>query len=193
MSYDQKPWDDSLTGRDRVRAIKNHLLTEDASWIRKDGSDVRIIWNGATENDHQSSSTDSSPQATKALSIIMQNHFLQDNKGVEISDNSWLFFETDKGQSALCQQETDALLRTPMDKNANVNNPPWPGGTYNLRINDMDCQYKNNGANPGALWCNGNNVPVTCYEDSMKAQQTSQNCGGDPSTYTQHSVVYCDF
>ncbi len=156
-----------------MRAIKNHLLTEDASWIRKDGSDVRIIWNGATENNHKRLSIDSSPQATKALSIIMQNHFLQNTKGVEINDNSWLFFETNKGQSALCQQETDAPLRTPRDKNANVNNPPWPGGTYNLRINDMECQYKNNGANPGALWCNGNNVPVTYYEDSMKVQQTS--------------------
>ncbi|KAF2691652.1 hypothetical protein K458DRAFT_398082 [Lentithecium fluviatile CBS 122367] len=54
LSLDQSPWDGSKTGKDRVQAIKDHIPTDGSSWIRKQGSNVRMIWKGATEADHNS-------------------------------------------------------------------------------------------------------------------------------------------
>jgi hypothetical protein len=91
MSYDPKPWDDSKTGVERVKAIVEYLTSKDSSWERKPGQTdpVNIMWNGATEEKHKEAcanglcDTDSepvpdpepvpAPASTKALSIIFQN------------------------------------------------------------------------------------------------------------------------
>ncbi|KAH8726885.1 SGNH hydrolase-type esterase domain-containing protein [Phaeosphaeriaceae sp. PMI808] len=129
----------------------------------------------------------------KVLSIIMQNARVESPGGP--NDNSWLFFQTSKGESPLCHQETTAMWRIFREpQNANIDNPPLLGGIYPpesdppFRMKDMDCRYKNDRTNAGALWCNDKQFAY--YE--MREQQT-RNCGGGPITYRQRPVVYCEF
>ena len=52
LSYSTKPWDDSKTGVERVKAIRDYVTSEHSSWVRASGSNIRVIWNGATKADH---------------------------------------------------------------------------------------------------------------------------------------------
>ncbi|KAF2176956.1 subtilisin-like protein [Zopfia rhizophila CBS 207.26] len=54
LTYDPPPWDGSKQGKERVQAIKDYILSDKSSWVRKAGSDLRVIWNGATKDDHKS-------------------------------------------------------------------------------------------------------------------------------------------
>jgi hypothetical protein len=58
MNYDPPPWG-SAKGADRVKAIKKFIQEDKSSWERKDG--VRMIWNGADENAHDSQSCGLNP------------------------------------------------------------------------------------------------------------------------------------
>jgi hypothetical protein len=49
-----------LTGVKRVREILKYLISDKSSWIQNgakdpDGYDLRVVWNGAKEEDHKSS------------------------------------------------------------------------------------------------------------------------------------------
>jgi hypothetical protein len=92
LSYEptQKYWD-GLKGTKRVEAIRDYLLSDDSSWTRSKPSSnhpkdqIRMIWNGAKEEDHKSAGTNSlnnpapsptpltSSKKTKALSIVYQS------------------------------------------------------------------------------------------------------------------------
>lgn len=52
MNYDPVPWDATKTGKDRVKAIKAFIVTDQSSW--DDSGKERAIWNGAKKADHQS-------------------------------------------------------------------------------------------------------------------------------------------
>jgi hypothetical protein len=65
MSYTTKPWDDTKTDVDRINAIVKYLLSDDLSYERDPGSGIRMIWNGATEQNHKDAtaeSTESEPE-----------------------------------------------------------------------------------------------------------------------------------
>ncbi|KAF2831048.1 subtilisin-like protein [Ophiobolus disseminans] len=56
MSSEQPPWDTSLTGIDRVLAIKAFIKSEDndkTAWARP-GEKIKVIWNGADKEAHKS-------------------------------------------------------------------------------------------------------------------------------------------
>jgi hypothetical protein len=43
---------------------------------------------------------------------------------------------------------------TPATGVTQITRPPYPAGTYDVKTQDGDCQYKNDGkGNAGALWC----------------------------------------
>lgn len=132
------------------------------------------------------------PPKTKALSIVMQNYI------DEISnENSWLFFGVDVGTSAVCKDEKEAVAKYPAGGDAGtIDNPPWPAGTYAVNVDNMQCEYKNDGNdNAGALWCNGRDTIVCNREDLMGAGEdgTSQ-CGPQIIWSVQHHpVVYCEW
>jgi hypothetical protein len=178
LSYSTKPWDDSKTGVERVKAIRDYIVSEHSSWERAPDSGIRVIWNGATKDDHKHVSAnepdDSEPPQSspvpeppptpsrkdKALSIIFQSVM----DGIS-NDNSWLFFKGDYGESSVCRPFKDALKIEPAGSDsAMVDNPPWPGGTYVLNdlVDGVKCAYLNDGSNPGALWCqNWDALPPT--------------------------------
>ncbi|KAF2877134.1 hypothetical protein BDV95DRAFT_601548 [Massariosphaeria phaeospora] len=88
------------------------------------------------------------PPPTKALSIILE--YEVDKGG---SANTFLFFGTDAGKSAVCRFSKEAtqtsLVST--EQPGEVHNPPWPGGTYKMTLHGEDnCEYKSNGENAEA-------------------------------------------
>lgn len=185
--------------------------------VRKPGSDVRIIWNGAKKSDHDSvganqcgsskkrgdcpnppSSQPSPsatpqppppppPQKTKALSIILQCTSEQDSSH---DKNEWLFFNTSIGVSALCRQDTKAKAFPAPGDLFTLDNPPWPGGTFPIYANGY-CECKNNGAGPGSLWCGGSEI--VCQQDDLRWSGKSEPCGAGLWGITQHPVVFCEW
>jgi hypothetical protein len=203
LAYDQKPWDDSLQGIDRVKAIRNYLLTDKSSWIRKPDSGVRIIWNGAGKEQHESAGTNdagspapatSGPAKGKALSIILQTSMIPAPPGRgDIYTNNWLYFAVKRGETPHCRPDGEALVK-----------PNAGGGiealtNSNLKLPDhqvlhfegtlSSCEYKNDGkGNPGKLWCGG--TGFDCFFET----QEKLDCGnGFPGTLFQQPKVHCEW
>ena len=165
-----------------------------------------MIWNGAKEEDHKSaganglSSTAPPPapppahKKTKALSIIYQSYVDELGK----LSNTWLFFETNQGVSAVCTSEDKAKAKFPTKGDVRtVDNPPWTGGTYAVKgLDGMDCEYKNDGHDTGALWCEGRDV-ISCREDAAKGKGHDGTMDCDPKAimkiHKQHPVVFCEW
>ena len=137
----------------------------------------------------------------KALSIIYQ-HWV-DETGSKI--NSWLFVPGDYGVDRVCAAEDQAqkMVSAPGDDDTVVN-PPWPGGTFELNsLHGLECEYKNDGTNPGALFCQDwdsdkkgpKNRKTQCKIDPVGAVQRAENCkkGGKEKEDRCHRVVTCDW
>jgi hypothetical protein len=107
-----------------------------------------MISNGATKANHEGAGANTLPK-TKALSVIMQNfsdesHFM----------NTWRFHTTDIGVSAICRSDDQAVAEKLTSGDYKVDTPPWPQDTFPITIDGLgDCEYKNDGSNPRALWC----------------------------------------
>ena len=226
LSYETKPWDDTKTGVERVKAIRDYLTSEKSSWVRDrddPNSGIRVIWNGADaaahgDDDDDESPNDSDPppssppppskpsRKNKALSIIFQRYF----DGVW-TDNSWLFFESDYGKSSVCRDEKQATRSEPAgDDYDMVKNPPWPGGTYEMNdlIDGVECDYLNDGTNPGSLWCQDWDAPspedsegplpkdleIKCKEEEVRWKSEAESCSLGPLiNRDHHAVVTCDW
>jgi hypothetical protein len=55
LSYDtdRRDWKDK-TGIERVEAIRDYIQSDRSSWVREKTEGSRLIWNGATKEDHDS-------------------------------------------------------------------------------------------------------------------------------------------
>lgn len=207
LSYDtdKRDWKDK-TGVERVKEIRKYIQSDQSSWVRDKTNGIRLIWNGATKEDHNiaGDGDDSDPETpssppppspppekpkTKALSIILQNEINVGNV------NKWLFFITDRGVSPLCKAEKDALKAfDAKDGSTLVDEAPWPGGEYKLKIDGLgDCEYKNSGSDPGALWCSGK--AISCREEDMKAKGEggTKACATGDLLIQQHPIAYCEW
>jgi hypothetical protein len=215
LAYNAKPWDDSKQGIERVKVIRDYILTDRSSWERKPG--FRSIWNGAGENEHRSAGADgvsnpiappstisnpspSTPQpaqASKALSVILQRTLIGERGPWVTSpnyENKWLFYETDRGVPPGCKPEKDARTNPKAgDDGKMIMNAPWPSITQPLHIDGMDCQYMNNGQNPGALWCNGRNDAITCYEENAKKEEQPTYCVNGSGEMARRPTAYCEW
>jgi hypothetical protein len=216
LSYDSKPWDDSKQGIERVKAIRDYLVSDRSSWERQPG--IRMIWNGAGENEHRSASgnsistpsaapeptvkptpsASSLPKPTKALSVILQRQNVgQFTFGTfdRNYENKWLFFETDVGVAPGCRLEKESLANPEAGIGAQmIYDAPWPSITQSLKIDGMECEYKNDGQNPGALWCQGRKEAITCYEEKAKASgEEPAFCSNDGSSERRRKpIAYCE-
>jgi hypothetical protein len=212
LAYDVKPWDDSKQGIERVKAIRDYLTSDRSSWERKSG--IRMIWNGAGEKEHQSAGADgvsteppkpSAPptppspppaQPSKALAVILQRELISDYQYVTspIYKNRWLFYETDRGVAPGCRDEKDALANAEVGRDSKmIFNAPWPSITQPVKVDNMECEYKNNGQNPGALWCKGRNDAITCYEDQAKKDKDPTYCRNGPGEIARRPTAYCEW
>jgi hypothetical protein len=207
LAYDVKPWDDGKQGVERVKAIRDYLVSDRSSWERKSG--IRMIWNGAGEREHQSAGADGvdaepptppSPppaQASKALAVILQRELISPavSSGFSlIYKNRWLFYQTDRGVPIGCMDEKDALANAKVGGDAKmIFNAPWPSITQSLKIDNMECEYKNNGENPGVLWCKGRKDANTCYEEHAKKDKDPKYCRNGDGEIARRPTAYCEW
>lgn len=189
-------WKD-LTGITRIKAIRDYLVSDKSSWERSAG--IRMIWNGAAKEDHQNAGAnggDVPPPPTqapppvlrnKALAIIIRNTITEAD-----NINEWLFYLTNKGTSKVCDKGKPILTAKAPGGPSVADNPPWPGGTYELMdLDGMKCEYKNDGSSAGALWCDGRGA-IPCSADSLRAvgEKGTKQCG--LGVY-DHPVVFCEW
>ncbi|CAN9415232.1 unnamed protein product [Alternaria alternata] len=215
-----------LTGVKRVQEIQKYLISDNSSWIKSgakdpDGYDLRVVWNGAKEEDHKSSgangySDSAAPEPApaqpqgKALTVILQKAY-EVTYGIDHNPTigphplpkiekdiwSWRYFATDQGVSKLCDLEAlsadVSLEKDPRDSNK----PPFPTGTVEMKdLHGQDCTYKNaDWGNPGTLWCS--DVGIACRGENMKNDAEMKDCGkiddAVDTTVYQQPVVVCEW
>ncbi|ESZ99230.1 oviduct-specific glycoprotein [Sclerotinia borealis F-4128] len=122
-------------------------------------------------NDPEGEPPESKP--SKALNIILENK----RRGVP-NDNSaedvmnWLFYSVPQGTSSTCSDDPTPVTVAPATGITQTNNPPYPAGIFDVKTQDGDCQYKNDGTgNPGAVWCgdNGHNSAAAGVTEAKAA------------------------
>lgn len=88
------------------------------------------------------------PSPNKALSIILQRRRESKTSERSIYSNHLLFFLFPRGVSALCRPETDTLSKPKLSSDARnlIEGAVAPlGGTFALKIDRTECEYKNDG------------------------------------------------
>ncbi|KAG5761505.1 hypothetical protein H9Q72_010396 [Fusarium xylarioides] len=134
---------------------------------------------------------------TKALNIILENkrHGVPNDKDFYDTMN-WLFYSTNYGTASQCA--LNPALATHADVSIAslsidaLRDDHFPGGTYDVKTQDGDCQYKNDGTgNPGALWCGDQAHSCRAHPD----RRTFTYCRDlDKSAQIQHvAVVVCEW
>jgi hypothetical protein len=96
---------------------------------------------------------------TKALNIILENK----RRGVPMDEDfqdtmNWKLYSVTSGTESRCQNNPG--LELPADVSIAtfstdaLRDAQSPHGTYDIKTQDGDCQYKNDGkGNAGAVWC----------------------------------------
>jgi hypothetical protein len=91
----------------------------------------------------------------------------------------WQFFATDYGKKVECRSDW-ALRET--RKIAPKGSTMHRGGSFNLKLFDQNCQYKNSGDNTGKLYCGDKTIDCVddpAYKDpsSPTADKGNYKCG----------------
>ncbi|KAF5707982.1 SGNH hydrolase [Fusarium mundagurra] len=134
---------------------------------------------------------------TKALNIILENkrHGVPGDEDFYDTMN-WLFYSTDFGTASQCAPSP--ALATHADVSIDtlsidaLKDDHFPGGTFDVKTQDGDCQYKNDGTgNPGALWCGDQGHSCRAHQD----RRTFTYCSNlDKSAQIQHAaMVVCEW
>ncbi|KAL2076239.1 hypothetical protein VTL71DRAFT_1182 [Oculimacula yallundae] len=111
------------------------------------------------------------PSAPKnALNIILDSRIFK-KPGIDwqYTRYTWYFYSVPYGTGSECSNNPLPIAQGPAGETIS---DEWPSGTFNVKTQDGDCQYKNDGkGNPGALWC-GSTVH-SCKEHAHKSQGLS--------------------
>ncbi|KAH8730501.1 peptidase S8/S53 domain-containing protein [Phaeosphaeriaceae sp. PMI808] len=194
MAYDTIPWDEKKTNKGRVTEIRNYLRSDKSSVARGSDPIVRTIWNGVPKSDYDQVVISAlKPSKGWFLSIAMVSNVNSHSGGADVS-RAWKFYTAKVGKPVGSCGETDGqeISAQSNDKpagNSDIDNPPWPGGSFKLNIEGEACEYKCDGTNPGRLFCPAKQI--SCWEDSMKSKKEGTLKCGDRTLF--HPVVYCDF
>lgn len=140
-------------------------------------------------------SIEDTPENGKSLSIAMMSNVSPHFGGADVT-HMWKFYTTTVGKAVGSCGETDGQEITsagPSDPSlpsiADPENPPWPGGIFNVTLEGNRCQYKCDGTNAGKLFCP--DKQISCSEDSAKRKKEGTlKCGSD---IFFHATVFCDF
>ncbi|KAF2274042.1 uncharacterized protein EI97DRAFT_444332 [Westerdykella ornata] len=102
------------------------------------------------------------PKPGKSLSIAMVS-VVNSHAGLADVYSTWNFYTTTVGKVVGSCGETKGEKLIPGEGSTNVDllpevarntdNPPWPGGSFQLKIEGEECEYKNDGTNSGRLFC----------------------------------------
>jgi hypothetical protein len=117
---------------------------------------------------------------TKAINIIYRSYTVK-----SYYTNSWYFYETPVGTSALCKSADQTIAK--FDTVGGFQEPLWPNGIFPIKTDGMDCEYKNNDEGAGALWCQGRTEPIQCHQE---VDRKAKFC---LDTVLQTPYVYCEW
>jgi hypothetical protein len=69
------------------------------------------------------------------------------------SGNDWYVYETPVGVSSLSRPSDQAVTKWSAADGPGPASPDtnWPNGVFDIYVDGMECQYKNDNRNPGAL------------------------------------------
>lgn len=140
--------------------IANCIQFQDAYWSAKCGKTFTDPPPGTknTPPTQPSPPTAEPPKApTKALSIVVEIPPFYSAKNPQVA---WLFFTTDYGKAVDCSANA-ALVEKRNEDTSKAST--YPGGTFNIKLYNEDCQYKNDGTNPGRLFCG--EKQIDCIND----------------------------
>lgn len=130
---------------------------------------------------------DSESSPTKAISIIYRS-----NVQGTYAENDWYVYQTPVGVSALCRPADQTTAKWSANDGPWLSSAPtWPAGIFDINVDGMECQYKNDNTNPGALWCKGRDGPITCYKDDKLDKKEGKYCDGQ--RIYQQPYVYCQW
>lgn len=154
-----------------------------------------MIWNGAGKTQHDNA-VDTNKIANKALSIVLQRAVVSgpSSTGPLAILNEWLLFEGPRGQPAGCRPEKEAWRERIDTKERTIDNAPWPKVSIKLsKLDGMECEYKNDGQSPGALWCKERIKPIRCYEDKAKKDKSPLTCVQGSFGTERRATAYCEW
>lgn len=109
---------------------------------------------------------------------------------------NWLFYSTDFGTASQCALNPAlaihadvSIITLSIDA---LRDDHFPAGTFDVKTQDGDCQYKNDGTgNPGALWCGDQGHSCRAHPD----RRTFTYCHDlDKSAQIEHAaMVVCEW
>lgn len=86
------------------------------------------------------------PPKSRSLSIVLERYYTE----APGTYHQWVFYETALGKVAVCSRNgakrIDPVDASNKDFDANINSPPWAGGTYKFKAYGEDCEYKCDGS-----------------------------------------------
>ncbi|KAJ4348760.1 uncharacterized protein N0V89_010138 [Didymosphaeria variabile] len=129
---------------------------------------------------------------TKSLSIVAE---YRNGDILDLTKIHWKFFQVDYGKAAGCDDEpVREEIRDRVDLDGTTLN--YPGGTFDLKLWDQDCQYKNQGDNQGKLYCGDQSHeclddPADKNPSDINADKGIYKCADD--TQTREPVFLCSW
>jgi hypothetical protein len=206
-----KQWD-GLTGVKRVQEILKYLISDKSSWIQSgakdpDGYDLRVVWNGAKEEDHKSSgangysdSADPEPAPApapapakpqgKALTVILQKAYevtydidhnptmgLHPRPKIEKDIWSWRYFATDQGVAKLCDLKAPSVDVSLEKDPRDSNKPPFPTGTVEIKRLHGQDCTYKNADCGNPGTLWCGDVGIACKGEDMKSAAEMKDCG----------------
>jgi hypothetical protein len=126
-------------------------------------------------------------KGTKRITIIYRS--LVD---MTYAENDWYVYQTTGAESALCKPADQTVAKWSAPDGGWLSNvPAWPHGTFDINVDGMECQYKNDNSNAGALWCKGREGPIGCSKDDALDKREGKYCDG--SRIYQQPYVNCEW
>ncbi|KAH5645502.1 hypothetical protein HBI51_111200 [Parastagonospora nodorum] len=176
-----------LSAADQLINADNYAFMASEAYLQKKGCTFVDPPVSATDEDDDRQ-PDSFDGDVSAISIILRTNVRE-----TFADNDWYVYEIPVGVSALCKPEDQTVTKwTAEDGPWPSNGPDWPAGTFDINVDGMECQYKNDGrGNPGSLWCKGQDDPFTCYKDPKLDKREGKFCDG--GRIYQQPYVYCQW
>ncbi|KAL3428232.1 hypothetical protein PVAG01_01741 [Phlyctema vagabunda] len=152
---------------------------------------------GRGEPDSSDPGNEPGSKPTKALNIVLE-HRMWAIPGTEghAENFKWLFYSVAQGTASECSDDPVPVAEAPAD---GATTARYPAGTFDVKTQDGDCQYKNDGTgNPGALWCGdkGHSCKASHPVDDTSAWPTCSDLAerqGFDGLLEHLTVVVCEW
>ncbi|KAF2733896.1 hypothetical protein EJ04DRAFT_564753 [Polyplosphaeria fusca] len=174
----------NLAKDDKLTNAQNYAFLGAEAWFTVKGCTFTDPPPGTQGTDDFDDEVEDPPADTNAINIILRQETTE-----TLYPSAWYFYDTPVGESALCKPEDGAIGKFDIDSIVPGTEPPWPNGIYSIKTGGMNCEYKNNNEDAGALWCEGRDGPIGCKKenDYGKGKFCSDRIFQTPYVYCQWS------